>query len=109
MVDLEVFNIFSGLIPQQGLSRLEQGRKRQGLVPDFCLRVPGANGGGTHELVLAELKVISCWGQIATSKILVPPSRLLTGEHPPYPVSIVNMPGGLTGSMAASRLTLLDQ
>ena len=59
-VDLEVFNIFSGLIPQQGLSRLEQGRKRQGLVPDFRLRVPGGNGGGTHELVLAELKVISC-------------------------------------------------
>ena len=60
MVDLEVFNIFSGLIPQQCLSRLEQGQKRQGLVPDFRLRVPGANGGGTHELVLAELKVISC-------------------------------------------------
>ena len=61
-VDCEVFNLFSGLIPQQGLSRLEQGRKRQGLVPDFRLRVPAVGGGGPQgeEMVLAELKVISC-------------------------------------------------
>ena len=62
-VDCEVFNILSGLIPQQGLSRLEQGRKRQGLVPDIRLRVPAAGGaGGLHlgEMVLAELKTISC-------------------------------------------------
>ena len=62
-VDCEVFNLFSGLIPQEGLSRLEQGRKRQGLVPDFRLRVPAAGGGGggpQGELVLAELKTISC-------------------------------------------------
>ena len=61
-VDCEVFNIFSGLIPQDGLSRIEQGRKRQGLVPDFRLRVPGVGGGGPQgeEVVLAELKVISC-------------------------------------------------
>ena len=61
-VDCEVFNIFSALIPQQGLSRLEQGRKRQGLVPDFRLRVPTVGGGGPQgeEVVLAELKVISC-------------------------------------------------
>ena len=60
-VDCEVFNLFSGLIPQQGLSRLEQGRKRQGLVPDFRLRVPAVGGGGPQgeEMVLAELKVIS--------------------------------------------------
>ena len=59
-VDCEVFNIFAGLIPQQGLSRLEQGRKRQGLVPDYRLRVP-ARGEGVQveELVLAELKVIT--------------------------------------------------
>ena len=62
-VDCEVFNVFSGLIPQLGLSRLEQGRKRQGLVPDFRVRVPAAGGGEgpqVEELVLAELKVISC-------------------------------------------------
>ena len=61
-VDCEVFNLFSGLIPQQGLSRLEQGRKRQGLVPDFRLRAPAVGGGGPRgeEMVLAELKVISC-------------------------------------------------
>ena len=45
-VDCEVFNVFSGLIPQQGLNRLEQGRKRQGLVPDFRLRVPAVDGRG---------------------------------------------------------------
>ena len=60
--DCEVFNIFARLIPQQGLSRLEQGRKRQGLVPDFRLRVPAVDGRGpqVEDLVLAELKVISC-------------------------------------------------
>ena len=58
----EVFNLFSGLIPQQGLSRLEAGRKRQGLVPDFRVQEPSVTGeGGNQEekLVLAELKVIS--------------------------------------------------
>ena len=61
-VDCEVFNIFAGLIPQQGLSRMEQGRKRQGLVPDFRLRVPAAGGERpqVEDLALAELKVISC-------------------------------------------------
>ena len=38
-VDCGVFNIFSGLILQRGLSRLEQGRKRQGLVSDFRLQL----------------------------------------------------------------------
>ena len=28
-VECEVFNLFSGLIPQEGLNRLERGRKRQ--------------------------------------------------------------------------------
>ena len=59
-VDCEVFNLFAGYIPQQGLSRLERGRKRQGLVPDFRLRVPAVGGRpGGDEMVLAELKVIS--------------------------------------------------
>ena len=33
-VDLP-FNLFAGLIPQQGLTRLERGRKRQGILPDY--------------------------------------------------------------------------
>ena len=57
----EVFNDFSGLIPQQGLARIERGRKRQGLVPDFKVRLPVAGrGAGETEVALAELKVISC-------------------------------------------------
>ena len=31
----EVFGLFSHLIPQEGLRRIERGRKRQGMVPDF--------------------------------------------------------------------------
>ena len=55
-----MFNLFSGFIPQQGLARLDKGRKRQGLVPDFQVRLPAADGGpGEDELALAELKVIS--------------------------------------------------
>ena len=40
-VQCEVFNPFAGLIPQQGLSRFERGRKRQGMVADFMVRMPG--------------------------------------------------------------------
>ena len=54
----EVFNLFASLIPQDGLSRMEKGRKRQGLVPDFLLEVTSERGAKTMEL--AELKTISC-------------------------------------------------
>ena len=50
----EVFNLFSSAIPQAGLSRLERGRKRQGLVPDF--KLPGERGGGE---ILCELKCVN--------------------------------------------------
>ena len=54
---VEVFGEFSHLIPQEGLNRMERGRKRQGLVPDFLLRF---NHGDCVNSVLAELKVLSC-------------------------------------------------
>ena len=44
-VQCEVFNLFSAHIPQKGLSRLERGRKRQGMVPDFLIRAPGETVG----------------------------------------------------------------
>ena len=53
-VDCEVFNLFASSIPQDGLNRLEGGRRRQGLVPDF--RVPAEEGGGS---TLCELKCMS--------------------------------------------------
>ena len=37
----EVFNLFAHLIPQEGLSRLERGRKRQGLGQISCWRLKG--------------------------------------------------------------------
>ena len=62
-VECEVFNVFARYIPQQGLSRLERGRKRQGMVPDFALRLPAelaqVIGVGGNSAVLAELKVLS--------------------------------------------------
>ena len=58
-VECEVFNLFSGLIPQLGLSRIEAGRKRQGLVPNFRVREPPVEGREGDELVLAELKMIT--------------------------------------------------
>ena len=64
-VECEVFNLFSGLIPQEGLNRLERGRKRQGILPDFRIRssVPGdgvgSGGAAVSESRLAELKVLS--------------------------------------------------
>ena len=41
--ECEVFNEFAGLIPQQGLNRIQRGQRRQGLVPDFKLE--GERGG----------------------------------------------------------------
>ena len=58
-VECEVFNLFFSLIPQRGLSRIEAGRKRQGLVPDFKIREPPVEGRGEEATVLAELKVIT--------------------------------------------------
>ena len=52
--ECEVFNVFAGEIPQQGLARIERGRRRQGLVPDFKLE--GERGG---EETLCELKAMS--------------------------------------------------
>ena len=62
-VQCEVFNLFAGLIPQQGLARLERGRKRQGMVADFMVKLPGeavgVMGAAGSVAVLAELKCIS--------------------------------------------------
>ena len=49
-VELEVYNLFSGLIQQEGLSRFEQVRQRQAIVPDMRITMPIAAGhphGGT--------------------------------------------------------------
>ena len=80
--EMEVFNLFSGLVRQEGLSRLERAQQRQILVPDLRiaiqpqavayaevardLRIRGGAGvvrgrGGTVEGgVLHEVKIISC-------------------------------------------------
>ena len=54
---MEVFNLFSRLIPQQGLARIDQFRQRQAMVPDFRIVLPME---GQSRPVLHELKVISC-------------------------------------------------
>ena len=71
--ELEVHNLFSGVMLQQGLSRAEQARQYQGIVPDMRITLPGVGGGGgvgapglpagglagQASSVLHELKVIS--------------------------------------------------
>ena len=72
---LEVHNLFAGVMHQPGLSRAEQARQYQGLVPDMRITMPGVGyeGGGVgapglpagglagqSSAVLHELKVISC-------------------------------------------------
>ena len=55
--DCEVYGLFSDLIPTQALRQeLEWGRARQGLVPDFRLRLPTP---GDLSDSLAEMKFIS--------------------------------------------------
>ena len=57
-VTVEVWGLFAHLIPAEALTRMERGRKRQALVPDFRLELPCPTGGTMTQL--AELKVISC-------------------------------------------------
>jgi hypothetical protein len=52
-----VFNLFFGLIPQQGLARIDIDRQRQSIFPDFRITLPW---GGRPRPVLHELKEISC-------------------------------------------------
>ena len=53
---VEVFNLFAGSIPQQGLSRMERGRKVQSIVPDLRISIP-VEGNLTPRL--HEVKMIS--------------------------------------------------
>ena len=64
MIKLTLFNLCQWanepaemeVFPQQGLARIESGRQRQGMVPDFRITIPEA---GQTRPVLHELKVIS--------------------------------------------------
>jgi hypothetical protein len=55
--ECEVFNLFARELPQEGLSRIERGRTRQTMVPDFKISVPVP--GGRKEQRLFEMKVVS--------------------------------------------------
>ena len=37
--EMEVFNLFSGLVRQEGLSRMERAKQRQSLVPDLRISI----------------------------------------------------------------------
>ena len=54
--EVEVFNLFSASIPQEGLSRMERGRKIQSIVPDMRISIPVE---GNLIPRLHELKLIS--------------------------------------------------
>ena len=56
-VEMEVFNLFSRCLPQEGLARVDSWRQRQAMVPDFRIALPSE---GTNRQVLHELKIISC-------------------------------------------------
>lgn len=61
-----MFSAFAHCIPQRGLSRMERGRRRPGLVPDFLFQLPAAMAGnptgnpaGGRVATLGELKTIT--------------------------------------------------
>ena len=54
--EVEVFNLFAGSIPQEGLSRMERGRKVQSIVPDMRITIPEE---GNLVPRLHEIKLIS--------------------------------------------------
>ena len=53
---VEVYNLFSNLIPQDGLARYEANRQRQAIIPDLRILLPLDN---LLTSVLHEVKVIS--------------------------------------------------
>ena len=55
-VTCEVFGCFSSCIPQQGLARIERGRQRQSMIPDFKFKLQTPQG---QMASLAELKTIA--------------------------------------------------
>ena len=57
----EVFSVFSPCIPQRGLARIERGRQRQSMVPDFKFEMPVEVGGNRagRASALGELKTIT--------------------------------------------------
>ena len=79
----EVFGLFSHLIPQEGLSRMERGRERQGMVPDFMMDIPNPTGEVASRL--AELKVLNCcpsrYSLSDKGKAVDKRARLLQGEY----------------------------
>ena len=54
-VRVEVFGLFARVIPQEGLSRIDRGRMRQGIVPDFMVN----ENSGIYNATLADLKFIN--------------------------------------------------
>ena len=54
-VTVEVWGLFAHLIPAEALNRMERGRKRQAIVPDFRFELPNPAGGTKQQL--AELKM----------------------------------------------------
>ena len=53
--EVEVFNLFAGSIPQEGLSRMERGRKIQSIVPDLRISLPNEDNmvpSSLHEMKL---------------------------------------------------------
>ena len=54
--EVEVFNLLAGSIPQEGLNRMERGRKVQSIVPDMRISIPEE---GNFVPRLHELKIIS--------------------------------------------------
>ena len=79
----EVFGLFAHHIPQEGLNRMERGRKRQAMVPDFRLSLPSPTEGTVTRL--AELKVLNCCQsryQVGSRDRAVDRrARLLSGEY----------------------------
>ena len=57
-VTVKVWGLFSHLIPAEALTRMERGRKRHAIVPDFRREMLTPTGGSSPQL--AELKIISC-------------------------------------------------
>ena len=55
---MEVFNLFSGLVRQEGLSQIEKMRQRQALVPDMRITMLDPGEGITRP-VMHKLEVIS--------------------------------------------------
>ena len=69
---MEIFNLFSGCVRQEGLSRLQSGQTRQSIVTDMRIFLPLGQGGAAagRDGPSVGVRGVAMWGGVGPRPIL---------------------------------------